>query len=123
MSGAANLSSNLSFDGTLNAGLWLIIIGMAFVTILNRAGLMLLSGRFTLPPWLQRALRYAPCAALAAISLPDLLMVGGHLNVSLDNLRLYAGAIGLIVALTLRSTILTLAVGMASLHLLRFAFQ
>ena len=109
------------FDGSLNAALWLIIIGMALVTILNRTGLMLLSGHFTLPPWLQRALRYAPCAALAAISLPDLLTISGQLNVSLDNLRLYAGAIGLIVAVTLRSTILTLVIGMASLHGLRFA--
>ena len=40
--------------------LWLVVGGMAFVTILNRAGLILLSGRFTLPPGLQASLRYAP---------------------------------------------------------------
>ena len=39
--------------------LWCIIAGMALVTYINRAGLIVLSGRFLLPPAWQRALRFA----------------------------------------------------------------
>ena len=106
-------------SGDLTLALWVVIIGMAAVTLMNRAGLLLLSGRFTLPPGLQRALRYAPCAALSAICLPDLLTMQGQFNLGWENVRFFAGAIGLVVAILTRSTLWTLAVGMVALHLLK----
>ena len=59
-------------------GLWGIIAGMALVTYLNRAGLLLLSDRFMLPRSGHGALKYAPASALAAIVVPDLLSPAGR---------------------------------------------
>ena len=96
--------------------LWCIIAGMALVTYINRAGLIVLSGRFLLPPAWQRALRFAPAAALSAIAVPDLFLHQGQVDLSLDNIRLFAGLIGLAVAVLTHSTTLAIALGMAVLH-------
>jgi branched-subunit amino acid transport protein len=98
--------------------LWLIILGMAAVTILNRAGFILLSGRLGLPPKVQRALKYAPAAALAAIAMPDIFTMHGHLDISLDNTRLIAGLFGFSIAVLARSTMLAIVCGMLALHAL-----
>ena len=50
-----------------DASLWLIFIVLGLATTLPRASFIVLGNRFSLPPRLQRALRYAPAAALAAI--------------------------------------------------------
>ena len=99
--------------------LWLIILGMAAVTILNRAGFILLSGRFSLPPKVQRALKYAPAAALAAIAMPDIFTYHGHLDVSLENTRLIAGLFGFSIAVLARSTMPAIIGGMLALHALQ----
>ncbi|MBL8376781.1 MAG: AzlD domain-containing protein [Burkholderiales bacterium] len=98
--------------------LWLIFGGMALLTFANRAGLLLLAGRFRLPKVVEDALRFAPAAALAAIVAPDLLLHGGRVDLSLDNARLYAGLAGFAVALVLRSTMLAIGVGMLALFAL-----
>ena len=54
-----------------------ILIGLA--TTLPRASFIVLGNRVTLPSRVQRALRYAPAAALAAIVVPDVLLVSGEL--------------------------------------------
>jgi branched-subunit amino acid transport protein len=97
-------------------GLWGIIAGMAVVTYCNRAGLLLLSERFVLPPAWQAALRYAPASALAAIVVPDLLAPDGTLDLSLENARLIAGLVGLGVTVLMRSTFAGIVGGMLALH-------
>jgi len=99
--------------------LWLIIGGMAFVTILNRAGFILLSGKFTLPPRVQRALKYAPAGALAAIAVPDIFMSQGHIDVSFENVRLIAGLFSFSIAVLARSTLPAIIGGMLALHALQ----
>ena len=99
--------------------LWLIIVGMAFVTILNRAGFILLSGKYSLPPRVQRALKYAPAGALAAIAVPDIFMSQGHIDVSFDNIRLIAGLFGFAIAVMARSTLPAIIGGMLMLHALQ----
>lgn len=101
---------------TYGWGLWGIIAGMALVTYLNRAGLVLLSDRFMLPRSWQGALKYAPASALAAIVVPDLLAPGGELDLSLDNFRLIAGLAGIGVTVLLRSTLAGIVSGMLALH-------
>ena len=100
--------------------LWLIIGGMAAVTILNRAGFIILSGKFTLPPSVQSALKYAPAGALAAIAVPDIFLAHGHIDVSLDNARLYAGLFGFGIAVLMRSTLPGIVGGMLALHALQY---
>ena len=59
------------------ATLWLAFILIGLATTLPRASFIVLGSRVSLPPVVQRALRYAPAAALAAIVAPDVLVVGG----------------------------------------------
>ncbi len=59
------------------ATLWLAFILIGLATTLPRASFIVLGNRVSLPPVVQRALRYAPAAALAAIVAPDVLVVAG----------------------------------------------
>ena len=59
------------------ATLWLAFILIGLATTLPRASFIVLGNRVSLPPVVQRALRYAPAAALAAIVAPDVLVVTG----------------------------------------------
>ncbi len=63
-----------------DASLWLTFLLIGLATTLPRASFIVLGNRFTLPATLQRALRYAPAAALAAIVVPDILLVGGEID-------------------------------------------
>ena len=59
------------------ATLWLAFLLIGLATTLPRASFIVLGNRVSLPPVVQRALRYAPAAALAAIVAPDVLVVAG----------------------------------------------
>jgi branched-subunit amino acid transport protein len=65
---------------TYDASLWLIFLAIGLATTLPRASFIVLGSRVVLPSVLQRALRYAPAAALAAIVAPDILLVDGALQ-------------------------------------------
>ena len=62
-----------------DASLWLIFILIGLATTLPRASFIVLGNRVVLPSVLQRDLRYAPAAALAAILVAGVLVVGGTL--------------------------------------------
>ena len=66
--------------------IWLVIAGMAVGTIVNRAGLIMLAGRFDLPPSVQASLRFAPAAALAAMK-PHLLCLNLNLHQFYDRIK------------------------------------
>ncbi|WP_374328174.1 AzlD domain-containing protein [Azonexus sp.] len=97
--------------------LWLIFIVIGLATTLPRASFIVLGNRVSLPGTVQRALRYAPAAALAAIVAPDLLVVGGQF--APINAKLAAGLAAAATALRWRNPWLPFIVGMAVLHLLR----
>lgn len=99
--------------------LWLTIIGVSIGTYLMRLSFIELWKWMTVPPLLMRALNYVPAAVLAALVIPALLRSGGTIDVSLDNLRLYAGLAAALVAWYSRNMLLTLATGMAILWLLQ----
>ena len=65
------------------------------------------------PPALQRALRYAPAAALAALIAPDLLLVQGGINPF--NPKLLAGIVVSLIALRTRRPWLPFLLGMGLL--------
>lgn len=100
-----------------DASLWLMFILIGLATTLPRASFIVLGSRVALPSLVQRALRYAPAAALAAIVVPDVLLVGGQfapLNPKL------AAALAAIVAATLsRNPWLPFIGGMATLLTLK----
>lgn len=103
-----------------DASLWLIFILLGLATTLPRAGFIVLGNRFSLPPTLQRALRYAPAAALAAIVVPDVLLVGG--SVEPINPKLAAAIAAILVATRWRNPWLPFIIGMAVLLGLKAIF-
>jgi branched-subunit amino acid transport protein len=103
----------MSYDDSL----WLIFILIGLVTTLPRASFIVLGSRIALPATLQRALRYAPAAALAAIIVPDVLVTTGEFQPF--NPKLAAAAVAVAAALLSRNPWLPFIAGMGVLLGLR----
>ena len=99
--------------------IWIALVGMAVVTIITRALFLMAGERVTVPDRLQRALRYAPAAALAAIILPDFLTFEGHFVLAVENDRLMAGIAATVFYLATRRMVGMILVGMAVYTALR----
>jgi branched-subunit amino acid transport protein len=98
---------------------WALIAGAALVSFFSRAVFVVPGSHLRLPPTAERALRYAPAAALMAIVVPDLAFVQGALSISIENPKLIAGLVAFGLAAGTRSILATIAGGMAALLLLR----
>ena len=70
------------------------IVGMAVMTVLTRCFFFISSKPWTLPPWAQRGLNYAPIAALACVIVPEIVMTQGILIHTVWDARLYAAMAG-----------------------------
>lgn len=101
------------------AQVWLAIAGMALITGITRALFLIGGERMILPDRVQRALRYAPAAALVAVVVPDLLSTPDGLSIAFSNHALYASLCGLTWFLWRRSMLGTIVVGMIVFTLLR----
>ncbi len=99
--------------------IWIAIFGMTFVTAVTRAMFLIGGERTVLPERVQRMLRYAPAAALAAVVLPDLLSTPSGLSLALSNHEFYAALSGLAWFLWRRTMLGTIVVGMVVFTLLR----
>ena len=102
--------------------LWLLFVAIGLGTFLLRFIFIYLFGKIAMPEWLQRALRFVPAAALAALVFPALTHPTGQLDLSLHNFRLLAGLGGALVAWKTRNVFLTIIVGMALLWAMEAAF-
>ncbi|TDF66075.1 AzlD domain-containing protein [Cupriavidus sp. L7L] len=102
-----------------HAEIWIALVGMAVVTVLTRALFLMAGEHVSVPDRIQRALRYAPAAALAAIILPDLMTWQGHFTVALSNYKLVAGVVATAFYLLTRRMVGMIAVGMAIYTVLR----
>jgi branched-subunit amino acid transport protein len=90
-----------------------IVLGLAVVTVLAR-GFFLFSNRtWSLPHWAQRGLQYAPIAALAAVVVPEVVMVQGHLIDTWKDARVYAAVVGAGVYFWRKDVLFTIVAGMA----------
>jgi branched-subunit amino acid transport protein len=92
--------------------IWLAILGMTAITSLTRALFLIGGKRMILPPRVQRALRYAPAAALAAVVIPDVLGTPDGLSFAFSNHALYASLCGLAWYIWRRGMLGTIVVGM-----------
>lgn len=90
-----------------------IVVGLAAVTVLSRCFFFILDRPWSLPAWADRALQYAPVAALAGVVLPEVVMSQGHLAATWQDARLFAGAAAIAVFFWRRSVLVTLIGGMA----------
>ena len=98
---------------------WALIAGAALVAFLSRAIFIVPGSHLRLPATAERALRYAPAAALMAIVVPDLALVHGAVSISIENPKLIAGLVAFGLAAGTRSILATIAGGMAVLLLMR----
>jgi branched-subunit amino acid transport protein len=69
-------------------------LGLACVTVLTRTFFFISDQSWPMPSWLDRALQYAPIAALAAVIGPEILMTQGQLITPWQDARLYAAIAG-----------------------------
>jgi len=99
--------------------LWLVVIVAGVLTFLIRLSFISLPANWEMPHWAQRALSFVPPAVMTAIVFPELLIRDGYLAVNLDNHRLIAGAIAIMVAWQFKRIMPTIVAGMAALWLLQ----
>ena len=91
----------------------LAIVGLAVITVITRGFFLLPRGRLPMPGWLQRGLKYAPLAALAAVIAPELVMQQGALIGTPLDARLPAAALAVAWYLWRRDILGTILIGMA----------
>ena len=68
------------------------IVGLALITLFTRSFFLLSDRELVLPGWVQRGLKYAPLAALAAVLVPEIVLTQGHLIDTWKDARLFAVA-------------------------------
>lgn len=95
------------------------IAGLVVVTVLARSSFFVLPARIDLPLWLERALRYAPACALAAIIAPGVLAHGGRVTISWGNQQLWALVAATAVFARTRNMLAMMVVGMGVFTALR----
>ncbi|MBU1444367.1 MAG: AzlD domain-containing protein, partial [Gammaproteobacteria bacterium] len=95
--------------------LWtlLTIVGMVFITVLTRAFFFLSNNAWELPAWVEKGLKYAPIAALAAVVVPEIVTSSGQLVSTWKDARLFAAAFAIAWFFWRRSLLGTILAGMA----------
>jgi branched-subunit amino acid transport protein len=94
--------------------IWLMLFGIGAATYAMRLSFLVGISPERLPPWLQRALRFVPVAALTAIVVPALLGQQEAFVYAPEPPRLLAGLLAVLVAWHTRNVLLTIIVGMAA---------
>ncbi|MBD3893154.1 AzlD domain-containing protein [Hydrogenophaga sp.] len=91
----------------------LTIVALGVITVLTRGFFFISSKPWTLPPWAQRGMQYAPIAALAAVVLPAVVLTQGELIDTWQDARLFAAAAGAAWFFWQRGVLGTIVAGMA----------
>jgi branched-subunit amino acid transport protein len=101
--------------------IWLVMLLGGLITFGMRFSLiyLLAEGRFEIPETIRRALHYVPPAVLSAIIFPELFLRNGALDLSMENSRLLAGLVAILVAWFSKNTLITIIAGMLALFLLK----
>ena len=99
---------------------WVYILSLIVAAFLIRASFLVFATRFSMPPALDRFLRYVPAAVLAALVAPGLFKHSGKLDYSLSNPQIYAGMVAILVAWKTRNVLVTLIAGMLALWLIQW---
>lgn len=103
------------------AKIWAAIAIIGLATYAIRLSFIYLFGRVdSVPPRLDRALRFVPPAVLGALVAPALLTVRPSVTATLADERLLAGIVAAAVAWRTENVFATIAAGMISLWVLRF---
>ena len=100
---------------------WTVVIGLTLVSAINRSFFFISRREVPLPDLLQRGLRYAPLAALAAVIAPEIVMDHGHLIDTWQNARLFGAAAATAYFIWRRGMLGTIVAGTAVTMTLRLA--
>lgn len=102
----------MNLEGT---DLWTlaVIAGLAVITVVSRSFFFISSRPWPMPAWAERGLQYAPIAALAAVIVPEVVLVQGQLVQTWLDARLYGALAGVLAFAWLRNTLATIVIGMA----------
>jgi len=104
-------------DATLK--LWAVIIAVGLLNYLSRLSFIAVFARRSMPPLLERALKYVPAAMLTALILPMIVAGPAEAGAMAFNPKVAAAVIAGAVAFFTRSSLSTLGTGMAALWLLQ----
>lgn len=91
------------------------IAGLGLITLVTRGFFLVSEREWPLPPWLGRGLRYAPLAALAAVVVPEIVMLDGHLITTWRDARLFAVVAATVWFVWRRTMLGTILTGMVVL--------
>lgn len=105
-------------DATLK--LWMVIFAVGLLNYLSRLSFIAVFARRTIPPMLGRALKYVPAAMLTALIVPMIAADPMASNAMGFNPKVVAALVAGGVAFFTRSSLWTLATGMAALWLLQW---
>jgi branched-subunit amino acid transport protein len=100
--------------------IFLTILGMAAVTALPRILPVWLLADRTLPPIIERWLKYVPVSVLSALLLPSILIHESAIDLGFSNLYLWAALPTLLIGWKTRSLFGAVIAGMALVALARF---
>lgn len=103
----------------MRSDVWLVIAGMAVVTYLTRAPLLLALARRPLPPRLRLWLRLVPLAVLPALAVPLVLVEQGRLVLGPAHPPLWGAVAVLALAAGRVNLLVTVAVGVGMVAALR----
>ena len=101
---------------------WLVMAAVGILTFLTRLSFILLQEKWQPPALITRGLRFVPVAVLTAIFVPEILLVENRLALSLDNPRLLAGIIAILVAYKTKSALWTIGFGMGAFWIITWLF-
>ena len=91
------------------------IAGLTVLTVVTRGFFFLSDREIPIPHWLHQGLRYAPLAAMAAVVVPEVVLLEGQLIDTWQDARLFAAAAGAAYFCWRRDILGTILSGMAVL--------
>jgi branched-subunit amino acid transport protein len=95
------------------------IAGLTLGTVVTRSSFFVLPARIQLPQRVERALRYAPACALAAIIAPGVLSQNKHVTIGWGNNQMWALVAAALVFAKTRNMLAMMVVGMGVFTALR----
>jgi len=101
------------------ARIWVATMGIGLTGIATRCSFLLFGDRLVLPAPIERALRHAPAAALAATVAPGVWIMDGGLLDAVENPRFAAAIVAATVMWLSRGMLWSMAAGVAVYTALR----
>jgi branched-subunit amino acid transport protein len=101
-------------------GVFLIILGSAYVTFIPRVVPLMVLSRFELPAWAMRWLNYVPISVIAALIGQEIFIHDGKIISLTSNIQFFAAIPTFFIAIKTRSLLGTVLGGIISIIVLRF---